>query len=31
VIQNAAGVAFLQVVAQDNIGNVLHNKTLYSD
>ena len=32
VIQNAAGApAYLQVVAQDSLGNQLHNKTIYSD
>jgi hypothetical protein len=31
IVQNGAGPATLQVVAQDRIGNQQHNKTLYSD
>ena len=31
IAQNAAGAACLQVIATDKLGNVLHNKTLYSD
>jgi type IV pilus assembly protein PilA len=31
IAQNAAGAACLQVIATDKLGNVLQNKTLYSD
>jgi type IV pilus assembly protein PilA len=31
IAQNAGGAACLQVIATDKLGNVLHNKTLYSD